>query len=33
MSALSAISGKLAREAPRHRKFTLALLALVDDHK
>ena len=28
MSALSAIAGKLAREAPRHRDFTLALMAL-----
>ena len=28
MSALSAIDGKLAREAPQHRKFTLALIAL-----
>jgi hypothetical protein len=28
MSTLSAISGKLAREAQRHRKFTLALINL-----
>jgi hypothetical protein len=28
MSRLAAISGKMAREAPRHRKFTLALINL-----